>query len=410
MENSLVPLYVPVVKHPWKNGGDNSRPPQVSLGVVVIKILSDMDCDADGSPRATVIDPGCGNVATSLSKDSGWNGSSVFVNSETIPYIVLPLNFGKEAMAGIVPALGCLCHVRYGKYSCFALYADEGPETLIGEGSIALMEALGGNPWNEEHTKIVCGLPAGVEYTVFPSLRDLSVCVSFDSIQAWGRAQTGLAINYVNKQTPPTPPTPPIPPVGEKYWKKKGVCIDIGHGKQPDGSFDTGAFDTDTSTTERSLNEIHAAACAKRLKELGCPVDVQPAGLSLEARGKGAAGYDVFISDHHNWYYSKAQHTLAFLGANSTASDQALGEMITKAVSAALDDKTTAKVEVPNEGTREEGYTVPNKARSTDVRACCLTEAYFIDHPGAHGHHQEWSRLAGVATAEAIVAWLKANR
>lgn len=205
---------------------------------------------------------------------------------------------------------------------------------------------------------------------------------------------------------PPIPPTPPAPPA-TKFWKMEGVCIDIGHGKQPDGSFNTGALDADTQTTERSLNEIHVAACVARLKELGCPVTVQKAGLSLTERGKGAAGYDVFISSHHNWYYSKAQHTLAFLGTESTAADKRLGELITKAVSLALDDKTTPAVEVPDEGSRDEGYTVPNAARSTNVRACCLTEAYFIDHVSAHGHHQDWSARAGRATAEAIVAWLK---
>lgn len=220
---------------------------------------------------------------------------------------------------------------------------------------------------------------------------------------------TYFVVSPAHTDPKPAEPTSEPKPV-EKYWQRKGVCIDIGHGKLVDGTFDVGAVDADSKTTERSLNEIAVNACVKRLRELGCPVDVEPAGLSLHDRGARAAGYDVFISQHHNWYYEKAQHCVAFLGTQSNANDVSLAKMMTKAIAAALDDKVTPAIEVPDAGSREEGYTVPNAARATDVRACLLIESYFIDHKSADGNHQEWSAKAGVAQAEAIVAWLKANK
>lgn len=196
----------------------------------------------------------------------------------------------------------------------------------------------------------------------------------------------------------------------ENICKAKGVLIDIGHGKLSNGTFDVGAVDADSKTTERSLNEIGAGKLAATLKSLGITVEIEKPGLSLADRGALAQGYDVFISYHHNWYYSKAQHSLAFLSQDATNADKLLAKMITAAISKALDDKTTPKVEVPDGGYREEGYTVPHAARATNVRACCLVEPFFIDHASADGHHQDWASKAGEAIGHAIHAWLLANR
>jgi hypothetical protein len=160
----------------------------------IIKILenetvylkSDMSADADGSPRATEIDPGNGQLETSLRKSNGWRGEGDNVNAEEIPYFVLPGNF--KAVTNISCKLGDVALVRYKDREVFAIYADSGPNKLLGEGSIKLIESLGGNPWNEARTRIISGIGFGVEYLVFPrSSETYGIPTTFDEIQTVGR-------------------------------------------------------------------------------------------------------------------------------------------------------------------------------------------------------------------------------
>ena len=62
-----------------------------------------------------------------------------YVNSESVPFIVLPSNFPVK-----VP-LGTKCSVTYRGKKSDAIYADIGPRFQLGEGSIALAKALGIN-------------------------------------------------------------------------------------------------------------------------------------------------------------------------------------------------------------------------------------------------------------------------
>jgi len=150
-----------------------------------IYIKSDMDTDADGSPRAKQIDP-FGLLETSLSTDNGWTGDGRFVNSETIPYYVLPGRF--NAVFGTRCKLGDLALVRRRAAEIFAIYADVGPKTKIGEGSIKLVESLGANPWNGAKTKIISGIDFGVDYLIFPRSSEIfGIPKTFDDIQTAGR-------------------------------------------------------------------------------------------------------------------------------------------------------------------------------------------------------------------------------
>jgi hypothetical protein len=155
------------------------------LGNGVIYIKADMDTDADGSPRATQIDPKYGQLPTSLRRSKGWRGASEYVNAETIPYFVLPGNFASVSNIGC--RLGDLALIRWQGHEIFAIYADEGPTNKIGEGSIKLVEALGENPWNASKTEIISGIEFGVEYLVFPkSTATRLIPSSFDEIQSVG--------------------------------------------------------------------------------------------------------------------------------------------------------------------------------------------------------------------------------
>jgi len=130
-----------------------------------IYIDSDLDTDDDGSPRFHSIDPRWGQRETSLSLNHK-KGQRRWVNSERVPYIVLPLNLYRRL--GI--RLGDVAAVMWKGRVVYAIFADEGPNHLIGEGSVALSEALGFNPWEKRggRMQIVNGIERGVVTIVFP--------------------------------------------------------------------------------------------------------------------------------------------------------------------------------------------------------------------------------------------------
>jgi hypothetical protein len=104
-----------------------------------------MAIDADGSPRAESIDA-AGQVDTSHHFSDGTP-----FNAETIPYIVLPLSKNSETfIEDMGLALGDLAVVVYKNEIAPAIFADEGPVSRIGEGSIRLHELLPvHSPWSD---------------------------------------------------------------------------------------------------------------------------------------------------------------------------------------------------------------------------------------------------------------------
>jgi hypothetical protein len=181
---SLTPM-ARVIKHDWENGGSETEKPSVTLldnGNVLI--IANADTDADGAPDAETIDPDYGSIKTSLSKPD-WKGSGEYVNSRSIPYFVLPLNW--EEKTGVEVKLGDLAKVSYQNKSVYAILADKGPENIIGELSIAAVEALGQSPWNSDKTRIVSGIAYGVSYEIAPDTLDLVSTIDFETIQAAGK-------------------------------------------------------------------------------------------------------------------------------------------------------------------------------------------------------------------------------
>jgi len=152
------------IKHQY-NVKDPENPIIKILGNGAIYKKAEMAADADGSPRAKKIDPLNGQLETSLRKPK-WTGDSQYVDSETIPYFVLPGNF--DSVSEVTCNLGDLALIRWKGKEVFAIFADVGPKKSIGEGSIKTIEALGESPWNSDKTLIVKGIPFGVEYLVFP--------------------------------------------------------------------------------------------------------------------------------------------------------------------------------------------------------------------------------------------------
>ena len=53
-------------------------------------------------------------------------------------------------------------------------------------------------------------------------------------------------------------------PAADQIWKRKGVYLDVGHGKKP-GIYDPGAVHSGSDITEHALNLVTAAACEAAL-------------------------------------------------------------------------------------------------------------------------------------------------
>lgn len=138
-------------------------------------IDADMDIDADGSPRAREIDPcaGCGQLQTSLTY-RGVSGQARFVNSEEVPYVVLPRGFFRSF--GI--ELGDVAAVIHKGKIEYAVFADVGPGNKIGEGSIKLAQSLGHDPFitRRDGSRIIGrSIPREVLYIVFPGSRNSEI-------------------------------------------------------------------------------------------------------------------------------------------------------------------------------------------------------------------------------------------
>jgi len=126
-----------------------------------IYIDSKMDTDCDGAPSCPSIDPS-GQTQTSWT----WKGSPI--NALKTNYFVLPSNL-KGRLGSTKLGLGDIAAVLYNGNLEFAVYADNGPNDKIGEGSVQLVQNLGFNPY--KNGKICCGIQSGVVVIVLPGTR-----------------------------------------------------------------------------------------------------------------------------------------------------------------------------------------------------------------------------------------------
>jgi N-acetylmuramoyl-L-alanine amidase len=190
-----------------------------------------------------------------------------------------------------------------------------------------------------------------------------------------------------------------------QIWRGRGVYLDVGHGRKPNG-YDPGAVNG--SITEHALNLVAAEACAQALRSRGIPVEVNDALATNLNAGRAAAGFDVMVSIHHNSTRGgPAQGSEAFAHASrGTAADRDLSGRIATAMAAELG--------IFNRGGKQANFDVLTGARSVGVRAASLAELYFIHRQSPANppvaQFDDWSRRGGQAIAAAVLAWLAANR
>lgn len=129
-----------------------------------------MQTDADGSPRAPEIDV-YGQYETSF-RFLGQRGQAKFPDAEKVNYFVLPdprNPRSKRFYHQLGIKLGDVAAIIYDGKVSFAFFADVGPVSKIGEGSIHLVESLGHNPWAMRNGRpmIVSGIDDEVIYIIF---------------------------------------------------------------------------------------------------------------------------------------------------------------------------------------------------------------------------------------------------
>lgn len=344
--NVLVKL-TPVV-HTWKNGGDNSKDPKVfklSNGHYLIE--ADADTDADGSPRVGSIDPDTGQSHTSLRRSNGWKGLNEYVDSEKIPFFVLPMNW-KTVTGDTVTSMGDMAKLTYKDKFVYAIFADQGPNAKIGEASICAIEHLGGNPWNSDKTKIVRGLPYGVSYEIIPGSKNLARTIDFDSIQKYGKE----LFESQNKSV-----------------ITKKLMLNPGHA----GS--AGARGANPKIKEEEFNELQAQAIKKLLSPyIQCDIIRQNEVGGLAEVGKAAKNYDMAISLHFNGTSrtEKKEYGVGFLtGANPKAESLAMAVKICKALA--------SEFNYPYMGKFSNVVTVTQEFDKSVCPVAFLLETEFID-------------------------------
>ena len=128
--------------------------------------------DADGSPYAVAHAGSINQPDTSLRYPLPGNPS---INADRVPFIVIPLGiFAKDL--GI--QLGDVAAVVSGDQRVYAVIADEGPKCKIGEGSIALHEALDHRVCRERNAQGDCikltdsSIERDVLFFIFPRTRE----------------------------------------------------------------------------------------------------------------------------------------------------------------------------------------------------------------------------------------------
>ncbi|MHA6763828.1 ricin-type beta-trefoil lectin domain protein [Streptacidiphilus sp. PAMC 29251] len=190
---------------------------------------SDMDIDCDGittSHCSSSTDPSYYNE-TSFQTSTG-----KFFTSDVTHYYVIPLPSSRFNYQSQGITAGSVAAVIYNNKLVYAVFADEGPDDIIGEGSYSLATALGIDP-----NPATGGTEGPVTFIVFPG-HVPSPVENNTAIDGTGASAAGSWLG-TGGTTPPTspPPTTP-PPVGGSgqitgYGSK---CVDLAGASSANGT------------------------------------------------------------------------------------------------------------------------------------------------------------------------------
>lgn len=139
------------------DSGDPETVPICQGPGAVIYWQSDLDVDCDGG-RTSV----CMADPWYLPDTSTTGSDGLPIDAETVPYVVIPLPSARFTYGDHGIDLGQIALVTYQDRWAFGVFADEGPEDIIGEASYAMASTLGIDP-----DPATGGADAGATFVIF---------------------------------------------------------------------------------------------------------------------------------------------------------------------------------------------------------------------------------------------------
>lgn len=187
-------------KHTWVK--DASLPSSdANNNTIVLKLASGavlfdakMGIDNDGSPFA-------GKWPSNLKTSLFYSDGKTSINADQIRYIAVPSGF--DDATGF--ELGDVAAVIYNGKVEFAVVADHGKSFRIGEGSVALHDALGHQGCQMRAADGNCKTPGsesilgGVTFIVFPDTKE-NLCKGFPPATSPTRLCPGMTPNMLNQR------------------------------------------------------------------------------------------------------------------------------------------------------------------------------------------------------------------
>ncbi|GAA2382746.1 ricin-type beta-trefoil lectin domain protein [Dactylosporangium salmoneum] len=240
----------------------------------------DIDCDGIGTSHCNASTDPWYQAQTSFTTSTG----SYFTSDVTRYYVIpLPSSRFDYGANGIRP--GAVAAVVYNNQVAYAVFADEGPDNIIGEGSYALATALGIDP-----NPATGGTAGPVTFIVFPS----SVPSPVESNTAIDNTGSAAASAWVGSNPTGGPTTPTTGPTGSTgqivgYGNK---CVDVANASSANGTA-VQLYDCNGSTAQRWTR-----ASDNTLRALGKCMDVTSAGT---ANGTKVQLYDCNGTNAQKW-------------------------------------------------------------------------------------------------------------
>jgi hypothetical protein len=256
-----------------KYGTDEGEPANISICKTgsAYHWTSDLDIDCDGITTARcshTTDPAYYNE-TSFQTSTG-----AFFTADVTHYFVIPLpssrfNYGS---AGIKP--GNVGAVIYNNKVVYAVFADEGPDDIIGEASYATAQALGIDP-----NPATGGTAGPATFIVFTG----TVPSPVENNSVIDTVGANAASAFVGTGTPTTAPTtvpPTTPPAGGggQITGIGGKCVDIAGASSADGAA------VQLYTCNGTAAQKWALGTDNTVRSLGKCLDVKSASTANGAR------------------------------------------------------------------------------------------------------------------------------
>ncbi|WP_432992703.1 ricin-type beta-trefoil lectin domain protein [Dactylosporangium sp. CA-233914] len=237
----------------------------------------DIDCDGIGTSRCNASTDPWYQAQTSFATSTG----SYFTSDVTRYYVIpLPSSRFDYGASGIRP--GAVAAVVYNNQVAYAVFADEGPDNIIGEGSYALATALGIDP-----NPASGGTAGPVTFIVFPS----SVPSPVESNTAIDNTGSAAAGAWVASNPTSGPTTGPTGAAGQIVGYG-GKCVDVAGASSANGTA-VQLYDCNATIAQKWTRGSDGT-----LRALGKCMDVTAAGT---ADGTKVQLYDCNGTNAQKW-------------------------------------------------------------------------------------------------------------